>query len=94
MIADELNTLVCMRGEKKNEKKKKNPQKRCLLPWIPFLPVLVPVMAEIALCVIVIVSVNKPFTALFLFKLFPGKPTGTFLSGLEMTLRGPTQSNI
>lgn len=79
-----------MRGEKKKEKE--NPQKRCLLPWIPFLPVLVPVMAEIALCVIV--SVNKPFTALFLFKLFPGKPTGTFLSGLEMTLRGPTQSNI
>lgn len=38
-------------------------------------PVPAPVTAEISLCVIV--SVNKAFIALFLFKLFPGKPTGS-----------------
>lgn len=32
-------------------------------------------MGEIALSVIV--SANKSFTDLFLFKLFPGKPTGS-----------------
>lgn len=39
----------------------------CLLPYNNFLTVLLPVMGEIALSVIV--SVNEPFTVLFLFKL-------------------------
>lgn len=67
-IADELNTLVCMREGGKNLKK-------VSFAIDSFSPSPVPVMTEIALSVIL--SVNKPFTALFLFKLFSGKPTGT-----------------
>lgn len=70
LIADELNALVCMRRGGGGPQKK-----RYLLHETHFLPVLVPVMAEVALCAIA--SVNKAFTALFLFKLFPGKPTGS-----------------
>lgn len=56
------------------------------------LPVLVPVMAEIALSVIV--WVNKPFTALFLFKLFTRQTYRRFPFGSGMMLGGPARSNI
>ena len=53
----------------------KSAQKGCLSPCTHFLPVPVLLITEIALSVIV--GENKPFTALFLFSLFPGKPTGS-----------------
>lgn len=46
-----------------------------LLPQTHFLVAVLSVMVEIALSVIV--SANKLFTALFLFKFFPGKSTGS-----------------